>query len=263
VKAQTVRIKTAHSLVETHERSALVLALLVTLVATLWAAAARAEPTARFEDVATQEARTVAAPAAGNAAAPGARSWATRGAEAWTERARRLVARKAYGEAAQAYTEALRLDATYGPAWLELARLRGVTGDAREAERLYDRAVRLPDVAVQALADRASLRRSLRRDTEALRDLAAAVDLAPTDQELAERLAAWYIEKRAWPAALAVWRRLAASLEASGDAESQRRARIQVRALSLLAAETDPVGSGHNHSSWVRRALAQTGSRKP
>ena len=239
------------------------LALLVAVVVTLWAAAARAEPTARFEDVATQEARSVTAPVVSDASAPGARSWATRGAEAWTERARHLVARKAYGEALQAYTEALRLDATYGQAWLELARLRGVTGDTREAERLYERAVRLPDVAVQALAERARLRRSLGRDTDALRDLAGAVNLAPTDQELAERLAAWYIEKRAWPAALAVWRRLAASLEASGDAEARRRARIQVRALALLAAETDPVGSGHNHSSWVRRALAQTASRKP
>lgn len=163
------------------------------------------------------------------------------------------------GNAARAmteYTRAIQLDPTYGPAYLALGRLREAAGDAHEAERLYTSAAHLHEYAVEALSYRARLFMHSGRDTEAFRDLRAAVDLDESKIALRRELASWYSKRRMWPAALAQWRRLLAVMESSPGSAGLREARLQVRALSVLAGPCDPVQAGAADASWVRRALA-------
>jgi hypothetical protein len=70
-------------------------------------------------------------------------------------------------------------------------------------------------------------------------------------------LAGWYVEAHLWPAALAVWRALAADAQASGNAIELRDARVTVAALSWLAGDADPVLAGATSNDWVRRSLAR------
>jgi hypothetical protein len=120
-------------------------------------------------------------------------------------------------------------------------------GDAAEAVRVYDQAARLSSVRAPALFGRARAAKALGYETEAFRAL--------------ELLAEWYVERRAWPAALVAWRRVLAGLDADAGAERER-ARVRVQALVLLAGETDPVVAGGAHqSSWVRRSLARMARR--
>jgi len=215
---------------------------------------ARAEPRARFADVPGSEAATPATPRV----APHHESWARSSAR---ERVRRALELSQRGDAARALvelTEALRADPSFGEAYLALGSLRERMGDVREAERVYDRAVRLPDVSAEALAGRSRARRAAGREEEAFRDLEASVALRPTPGTL-RALADWYVAKKAWPAALVAWRRVLSLVEGR-DGAARDEARLRVRALTLLAAESDPVSSG-NDGGWVRSALAHMAVR--
>ncbi len=182
------------------------------------------------------------------------------GAELLFERAQRFEASGRISEAIGAYTESLRLDPTRGPALLALGRLRARIGDPGEAERLFSMAARDPDVESEALTERARLRRSQGRDAEALTDLENASSHAAKPDGDAE-LATWYAERRAWLAALSEWRRVAA--EATSD-DLAARAKLEVRALTVLAAELDPVAAGAAKSAtWTRRMLYRLADQKP
>jgi hypothetical protein len=75
-------------------------------------------------------------------------------------------------------------------------------------------------------------------------------------------LAKRHVEDRAWPAALATWRRVLAKTETKGDRRLADDARIQIRALSILCSELDPVFDGASSRDWVRRAEATVAKRR-
>lgn len=188
--------------------------------------------------------------------------------EPWTRSSARELVRRAAeyrkrGEGALAlaeYNEALRLDPSYADAYLGLASTREAMGDLGEAERVYDLAARSSEGRADALTGRARVRRALGRDADAIRDLEAAVALAPDPARL-KLLASWYVERRTWPAALVAWRRVQALLEAENGPEHDE-ARVRVQALTLLASDSDPVALGADgDAGWVRRALATIARR--
>lgn len=182
-------------------------------------------------------------------------SWVRRLASSHYQRALELEGRGEIAQALREYSETIALDATLGDAYLRLAALRERMGDAREAELVYSEAIRLGDSRAQALLQRSRLRRAAGRSEEAVRDLEAAVELEPNREALQE-LARHYIEAHAWAAALATFRRIASNAQANGEATAFENARLEIRALRVLAAETDPSTAPVKAHDWVGRSLA-------
>jgi Flp pilus assembly protein TadD len=175
------------------------------------------------------------------------------------ERGARYDAAGRFAEAAAAYTEAVRLDASNGRALLALGMLRVRMNDPREAEAVLSAATGLSDVAAQAYAERARLRKTHGRDAEAFLDMENAVSLAPDEPTWAEELATWYVAHRAWLPALSIYRRLALEL---GGTPGQKHAALEVRALRVLSGDLDPVARGRSREySFIRRALSRLGQR--
>ncbi|MGC4092227.1 MAG: hypothetical protein QM756_30970 [Polyangiaceae bacterium] len=183
-------------------------------------------------------------------------SWSRLAAQTYVERAQRARTRGDTLAAISAYTEALRIDSTLGGAYLGLAELRVLLGDLGEAESLLSRASALPETRAEALSRRARLYRAQQRDQQALADLQSAVDAEPNAVRL-RQLADFYIERRAWVAALCVWRRVAAHPELTPSAREQSELVETLTALTLLAAESDAVQNSTGERSAVRRALAR------
>ncbi|AUX23410.1 uncharacterized protein SOCEGT47_039350 [Sorangium cellulosum] len=183
--------------------------------------------------------------------------WATSQA---AELTRQGEARALAGQADVAlsrYLEALRFDATYGPAYLGLGALYERAGDPREAERTYSVGLDHVRGFVEGYRARAALRARAGRRAEALADLEAAVALRGDDAALLQELAAAYVAASALPAALGVTRRLAALAARTGDGALVARATTQARALSALIDEADPVRAGGRDRGPVRRAIAR------
>jgi tetratricopeptide (TPR) repeat protein len=183
-----------------------------------------------------------------------ARTWSRLAAESWLERAERLARLGETLSAITSYTEAVRADPTLGRAYFGLAEIRRLQGDVREAERLLTRAVTLSDARVEALARRAELYRSLGRMNDALSDWSRAAELDPSLGRL-RQLAAGYVERRAWVAALAVWRRIRTLVAPSASRDELRDVEDTLSALVVLAAEADSVQHDAGEHNWVRRAL--------
>jgi len=262
--------------------------LLWALSSLLETPAARAEPRARFADVpsvpapssssgesATQanaataeatrppptRASTTAPPAPFTKSAPPApESWSRQLARAHLERARELERRGDIAQALSEYTASLAGDSTLGEAYLGLGALRERMGDAREAELVYSEGVRLGDRPVRSLVQRSRLYRALGHSQEALRDLEAAVSLEP-NREALEELAHRYVEVHAFSAALFTFRRILVSAQDSGDNAGLETARLEVRALRMLAAETDPTTEPAAKHDWVGRSLVSIATR--
>jgi tetratricopeptide (TPR) repeat protein len=218
----------------------------ILLAAMLVSATARGTPTARFDEPHAQPSR---------AAPPD--SWPRASARALAARAERLVERGETAEAMRLFNDAIRMDPSFAPAYLALGALRQAQRDHAEAERLYTEATRFPEATAEALERRARARRERGRQAEAFDDLRAAIEQDPRAKHRLRLLASWYVERRAWPAALGTWRRLAALLEQEGASEELRQARVQIRALGMLAAELDPVTAAAGHPSWVRRSMTR------
>jgi tetratricopeptide (TPR) repeat protein len=183
-------------------------------------------------------------------------SWSRRLARSHFERALELEQRGDIAQALREYTESIAVDSTLGEAYVRLGDLRERMGDAREAELVYSEAARLGDSRAHALLQRSHLYRAAGRSREALRDLETSVELDANREALAE-LAHHYVEAHAWSAALATVRRLAQSALASGDNTTYEAARLEVRALRVLAAETDPSSERVSKHDWVGRALVR------
>jgi tetratricopeptide (TPR) repeat protein len=158
------------------------------------------------------------------------------------------------------FVEAIKLDGTYGAAYLELAMVRERTGDWLEAERTYDAAIdRLPQ-SVTFFRSRAALRRKLGKADGELADLEAAARLSDAPEILSD-LAQSYVKVRAWPAALAVYRKCLVQAQKLGDERASHDASLHVRALAILCGELDPVALGASSRDWVRRAQASVARR--
>jgi tetratricopeptide (TPR) repeat protein len=158
------------------------------------------------------------------------------------------------------FAEAVRLDPTYGPAYLELAAARERGGDFDEATRTYDVAIEhVPDY-IAAFRARAALLRKTGDFTREIADLEHLARIAEGPDTL-RALATRYAEVKAWPAALATFRKLRAWAEEHGDEPLRRDAHLQVRALTVLSAELDPVMAGKVDRGWLRRALASIARR--
>jgi tetratricopeptide (TPR) repeat protein len=169
------------------------------------------------------------------------------------------MAQEARGDIAQAltsYDEAVRTDSTLGAAAIRLGGLRERMGDREEAELLYTHATSAPETSADAYWARALLRNGAQRRREAIADLAESVARSPQPARL-RLLGGWYVEARLWPAALAIWRALAAQAEQAGNDAERREARLTVSALSWLAGDADPVQAGESSNDWVRRSLAR------
>lgn len=189
--------------------------------------------------------------------AQAADSFVRRLAERALERGVQQEARGDIAQALTSYDEAVRTDSTLGAAALRLGSLRERLGDHAAAEQLYTYAVAAPDSSADALYARALLRAGAHEREQALADLARSVAQKALPERL-RLLGTWYVERRTWPAALAVWRALLSDAEARGDEALLREARVTLAALSWLAADTDPVLAGATSPDWVRRSLART-----
>jgi len=147
--------------------------------------------------------------------------------------------------ALRVYNDAVRLDPTCGAAWLGLGNLRAKTGDAAEAERVFDAALTHVPFLPEAIAGRARSRWRLGRGAEAEEDMRQFVDRsAPNDPRAAlgglVELAGWYASMNRPPAQLACWRRIAA-LAHGVDEALEARAKTTVRALAIVVGDADPV----------------------
>jgi tetratricopeptide (TPR) repeat protein len=190
-----------------------------------------------------------------------AEGWASASAAELTRQGREHMKNGDAELATRRFVEAISLDPAYGPAYLELGAARERAGDVREAERTYGVAIeRVPNFA-DALRARAALLSRLGESDRAILDLEAVIRLDDGPGPLRD-LAARYIEVRAWPAALGVWRRIVALAEQAGNEPLTREATLQVKALAVLAAELDPVLAGSTSRDWVRRAEASVAKRR-
>jgi len=186
--------------------------------------------------------------------------WSRRLAVSHYQRATELERRGDIAQALREYSETIAIDSTLGDAYLRLGALRERMGDAREAELIYSEAIRLGDSRAQALVLRSHLHRAAGRSQQAVSDLEAAVELEPNRSALQE-LGQHYVEAHAWPAALATFRRIASSAEAGGEQAEAESARLEVRALRVLAAEADPSTEPVKKHDWVGRALRRIARR--
>jgi tetratricopeptide (TPR) repeat protein len=187
-------------------------------------------------------------------------SWSRNLALTHFERAAELERRGDIAQALREYSESLAVDSTLGEAYLRLGALRERMGDPREAELIYSAAVRLGDTRARALLQRAHLYRAAGRSELERRDLEAAADLEQSRPAL-EELARHYIEAHAFSAALFTFRRILASAEQRGDSAELESARLEVRALRVLAAESDPTTERAAKHDWVGRSLVSIASR--
>jgi tetratricopeptide (TPR) repeat protein len=199
-------------------------------------------------------------PPQGAVGAASSLSFARRLAESHLQRAELLEQRGEIAQALREYTLSLEVDSTLGAAYLHLGALRERMGDPREAELIYGEALRLSDARAEALLVRARLRHATGNVAQALSDLEAAVELDPNRAALDE-LARAYVEQHAWGAALSVARRIAASAVRSGAPSELESARLEVRALRVLAAETDSSQAVRPKHDWVGNSLRSIANR--
>jgi tetratricopeptide (TPR) repeat protein len=193
--------------------------------------------------------------------AQGDAAWASSAAAELTRQGREHAKSGDDALAMRRFADALHLDPSYGPAYLELAAARERAGDLAEAERTYSAAIEHVPNFVAAFRARAALLRrmgELTREMADLEHLARFAEGPDTLQALAKR----YVENKAWPAALATFRRLRIYAEQSGDEQSARESAVQIRALMVLCGELDPVMAGAGQRDWVRRAVASVARRR-
>lgn len=180
--------------------------------------------------------------------------WTRRAAEAWLERARASRGRGDTAQAITQYTEAVRVDPTFGAAYLELAEIRSQLGDTQQTEWLLSRAAAIVDTRSKALLLRSRMYSATGRSELALADLVAAVEGEANPEALRE-LGRFYFQRRAWVAALAAYRRLALALRNGGSADEQREADTTLAALAALAGDADAVQHAMRERGWIRRTL--------
>lgn len=143
------------------------------------------------------------------------------------------------------YNDAVALDPTCAAGWLGLGDLRAKTGDAAEAERVYNTALLHVPTLRTAIAGRARARWRLGRLDEAADDMREFVEHAQAGDPRAAlagllELASWYASLHRAPAELACWRRIVSIARGVDDA-LEARARATSEALAIVVGPADPV----------------------
>ena len=195
------------------------------------------------------------------ARADGDGSWPASAAAELTRQGREHAKAGDDALAMKRFAEAVHLDPSFGAAYLDLAAARERSGDYLEAERTYDVAIEHVPNFTAAFRARAALLRKMGEFARETADLEHVARLAEGPEPL-RALATRYIDGKAWPAALATFRRLGAYAERSADESLAREAALQVRALMVLCGELDPVMAGAGERDWVRRAVASVARRR-
>lgn len=187
--------------------------------------------------------------------------WATAQAAELTKQAERALSAGQTEQATGRLLEALRFDATHGPAYLLLGSIYERTGLSIEAERAYAMAIERVPAFVPAYRAHASLELRLGRPRDAVATLRAAGKLAPGDAALVRELMHAEIRSNLLPAALSSARRLQ-TLTAPTDPRAHTEAHATARALAALLGEIDPVVAGASlDADPLRRALARAALR--
>jgi tetratricopeptide (TPR) repeat protein len=194
--------------------------------------------------------------------APPAMSWATHQAAEHTRMGHHHAAEGDHEAALRAFLDAVRFDATYGPAYLALGKAYQDGGDTREAERALSMGIDHVAGFAEGFVARGKLRARLHRTAEAIADFEAAESLRPEALGILRELGGAYIAAGALPAALAAARRRLAVAEAQGDKRAAGEARVEARALAGLVGEVDPVTAGASGRGPVRRALWAADKRR-
>ncbi len=189
-------------------------------------------------------------------------SWATTQAVELTRQGHEHAGRGETETAIRRYLDAIKLDPTYGAAYLSLGALQEAAGDPREAEKTYSTGLDHVTGFGEGHRARARLRIRQQRGSEAVADLEAAVGYQAGDVGVLRELASAYVGIGALPAALGVMRRVVSASEAAGEAKNAAEAKVSARALSLLVGAVDPVAAGGVGRGAVRSALATTMRRR-
>lgn len=184
-------------------------------------------------------------------------SWATRRARELTVSGATLRQAGHVGDAVALFTEALKTDGTYGPAYLALAEVREATGEVDEAEKVLLLGMQNILGFWDGLMAQAELVARQRRFDDATA-LLLAFERGNPDHELAlRRLVDVATKADRLPVALRAARRLHELATLKKDEAGRKSSAAIVRALSLLLGETDPVAAGPKHREAARRALAR------
>ena len=147
-----------------------------------------------------------------------------------------------------------------GDAYLGLGALRLRRGDPREAERVFDVALSHLPALARALVGRAEARWALGFHLDAEADLESVRAQPRTTRRALRELAGWYAKEAQVPAELAIWRRIHALADASGDGVLEHEARTMVRALQILVGGADP-STKTPAEDPVRRGIARVAAR--
>jgi tetratricopeptide (TPR) repeat protein len=201
---------------------------------------------------------------AGNAEAQGVPTppWATTQAAELTRQGKDHAARGNADVALRRLMQALQFDATYGPAYLALGELYERAGDPREGERVYSLGIDHVGRFAEGYLARARLRARQQRTPEAIADLTSAAELMPDDVTVLQRLVTAYVSLSAFPAALAVTRRIESLALDQRDEALASSTHVAARALARLVREVDPVTAGLTARGSLRRALALHADRR-
>jgi tetratricopeptide (TPR) repeat protein len=194
--------------------------------------------------------------AADEATAP-AESWATLRARELTASGAALRQSGRVGDAVARFTEALKTDGTYGPAYLALAELREATGEVEEAEKVLLLGMQNILGFWEGLMAQAELVARQRRFDDATALLLAFERGNPDHEGALRRLIDVATRADRLPVALRAARRLHELATLKKDDAARKSSAATVRALTLLLGETDPVAAGPRHREVARRALAR------
>ncbi len=162
--------------------------------------------------------------------------------------------------AVRLFTEAITLDPSLGPTYVELAQARMKLGDAREAERVLSTGMVHAPNHDALFESRAKARRALGWHAEAVGDMHEYAARLGT-VEVWERYAVFCGEGGQFPAQLGAWRRLALFGEQMKLQELQDKAKRFAYALQLLVDGADPV-LAPSLSDPSRQAMAALAKRR-
>lgn len=163
------------------------------------------------------------------------------------------------------FFEAMEMDPSNADGYLGLAEVRVKRGELSEAEALDSLAIAHAPMSGRAWLARGRVRRRLAHRDAASVDLGVAlaesVEPTPLRAEILRDITALERELGRPAAELGAWRMLRATAEALGDAETEKEASIQSRALGLYLGDLDPARR-RGDADFVRGSIAVVARRR-